>query len=82
VRASCESRPAHARALTWRRCTGLTASEIELLTPEADGRVELRAKLHGVEDAVFIFRLERREIGSKRGCWLTKQLLPAGSKYL
>jgi hypothetical protein len=52
------------------------------LTPEADGRVELRAKLHGVEDAVFIFRLERREIGSKRGCWLTKQLLPAGSKYL
>jgi hypothetical protein len=30
----------------------------------------------------FVFRMERRELGSKKGCWLTKQLLPEGSKFL
>ena len=30
----------------------------------------------------FSFFLERCEFGAKKGCWLTKRLLPSGSKWL
>jgi hypothetical protein len=30
----------------------------------------------------FVFVMEQETTGSKKGSWLTKQLLPADSKYL
>ena len=59
--------------------------ELEPAAPAAaeEGRAEVRARVRGGgAETVFVFRLERRELGSKKGCWLTKQLLPADSQYL
>ena len=48
-----------------------------------DGLVDVRARVRaGGSEHAFIFRMMRRETGSKRDCWLTKQLLSADSKWL
>jgi hypothetical protein len=48
-----------------------------------EGRVSVRATVRsGGNETAYIFRMHRRELGSKKGCWLTKQLLPEGSQYL
>ena len=48
-----------------------------------DGLVDVRARVRGgAGDRDFVFRMMLRKTGSKAGCWLTKQLLPANSKWL
>ena len=64
------------------RCENYELQPAEPAAAE-EGRAEVRARVRGGgAETVFVFRLERRELGSKKGCWLTKQLLSADSKYL
>jgi hypothetical protein len=47
------------------------------------GQLDVDVRLmSGGDESAFVFRMERRELGSKKGCWLTKKLLPKGSKFL
>jgi hypothetical protein len=51
--------------------------------PGPDGLVDVRARVRGGGgETEFVFRMMMRQTGSKAGCWLTKQLLPADSKWL
>ena len=57
--------------------------DVEPAAAGPGGCVDVRARVRaGGDEATFVFRMERREVGSKKGCWLVKQLLPAGSQYL
>jgi hypothetical protein len=45
--------------------------------------VDVRTRVRGGGgETEFVFRMMLRQTGSKAGCWLTKQLLPADSKWL
>ena len=51
--------------------------------PGPDGLLDVRARVRaGGGEREFVFRMMRRSSGSKAGCWLVKQLLPADSKWL
>ncbi len=61
----------------------MTAFELSEDAPLPDGRVRVRATLHsGGASYDFVFTMEHTEFGSKKGCWLTKSLLPADSPHL
>lgn len=46
-------------------------------------RVDARVLERGASDPLeFVFSMERQTFGSYKGCWLTKSLLPADSKWL
>lgn len=62
-------------------------SEYEVLSEKPDGdrcRVDVRLYDRTAPGAPvdFVFNLERQSFGSYKGCWLTKSLLPADSKWL
>ena len=61
------------------------STDVQLDTP-ADmppDMARIRAQLRrGAAASEYVFIMRRMDQGSKRGCWLTLQLLPADSKYL
>jgi hypothetical protein len=59
------------------------ALEVQLDSADTPDTARVRAQLRrGSAASDFIFIMRRVDEGSKRGCWLTQQLLPADSKYL
>lgn len=61
-------------------------AEYEVISEKEDGdraRVDVRlTDIAGGETADFVFSMEKQNFGSYKGCWLTKSLLPADSKWL
>lgn len=74
------------KPMRWRRQLFRNDGSFEVSPPAAagpDGLVDVRARVWaGGADHPFVFRMTQRRTGSKAGCWLVKQLLPADSKWL